>query len=205
MYPSAVKITAEPSVSDPDRCQFTVDTPIFPGRSVYFGSQERAKGSPLAERLFAIDGVATVLIADNTATVTKHSEEAWITLAKNIGAAIRAQLQTGQSAISEAALANLPAEQELKQRVQRVFDTQINPAVGMHGGHVSLIDVKGNAVYIQMGGGCQGCGMAKATLKQGIEAALRREVPDVGEILDVTDHAGGRNPYYTPPDTSSPR
>jgi Fe-S cluster biogenesis protein NfuA len=60
---------------------------------------------------------------------------------------------------------------------------------------VSLIDVKENMVYLQMGGGCQGCGMADVTLKQGIEMMIREEVPEIVDIIDVTDHAAGQNPY----------
>jgi Fe-S cluster biogenesis protein NfuA len=68
--------------------------------------------------------------------------------------------------------------------------------VASHGGHVSLIDVKDKAVYLQLGGGCQGCGMADVTLKQGIEVMIKEAVPEIEEIYDVTDHAGGDNPYY---------
>ena len=75
---------------------------------------------------------------------------------------------------------------------------EINPAVASHGGWVELIDVKKNNVYIRLGGGCQGCGAADVTLKQGIEKAIRELAPSVGEILDTTDHAAGRNPYYSP-------
>ncbi len=82
--------------------------------------------------------------------------------------------------------------------IQMVLDNEINPAVAAHGGLISLIDVKENVVYLRLGGGCQGCGMADVTLKQGIEKSIRFAVPEVGEILDVTDHASGRNPYYTP-------
>ena len=60
---------------------------------------------------------------------------------------------------------------------------------------VSLIDVKENMVYLQMGGGCQRCGMADVTLKQGIEMMIREEVPEIVDIIDVTDHAAGQNPY----------
>ena len=56
--------------------------------------------------------------------------------------------------------------------------------------------MKDNQVFIQMGGGCQGCGQADVTLKFGIENSIRATVPGVGDILDVTDHSGGRNPYY---------
>ena len=71
-----------------------------------------------------------------------------------------------------------------------------NPGIAGHGGFVSLIDIKGNDVIIQMGGGCQGCGMANVTLKDGIEVALRNAIPEIGGIYDVTDHADGKNPYY---------
>jgi len=82
------------------------------------------------------------------------------------------------------------------QAVQKVLDDEINPAVASHGGHVALLEVKDDVAYIQLGGGCQGCGMADVTLKQGIETLLREEIPELGEILDQTDHAAGRNPYY---------
>ena len=82
--------------------------------------------------------------------------------------------------------------------VQEVIDTQINPGVAMHGGHVALLDVKDDIVYIALGGGCQGCGMADVTLKQGIEVMIRKAVPEIRQIIDTTDHAGGTNPYYQP-------
>jgi Fe/S biogenesis protein NfuA len=84
------------------------------------------------------------------------------------------------------------------QAVQRVIDDEINPAVGSHGGWVTLLDVKDGVAYIQLGGGCQGCGMADVTLKQGIEVRIKETVPSIREIIDSTDHAGGKNPYYTP-------
>jgi Fe/S biogenesis protein NfuA len=68
----------------------------------------------------------------------------------------------------------------------------------MHGGHVSLVDVKDDIAYLQFGGGCQGCGMVDVTLKQGVEVMLREAVPELKAVMDVTDHAGGQNPYYQP-------
>ena len=87
---------------------------------------------------------------------------------------------------------------ETGQAVRKVLDDRINPAVAGHGGHIALIDVQGGRVFVRLEGGCQGCGMASVTLKQGIEAELKRHVPEVQEILDVTDHASGDNPYFQP-------
>lgn len=84
------------------------------------------------------------------------------------------------------------------ERIQQVLEEQINPAVASHGGSVALIDVKENVVYVELGGGCQGCGMANVTLKQGIEVAIKEAVPEITAVLDVTEHADGTNPYYQP-------
>ena len=80
--------------------------------------------------------------------------------------------------------------------VRKILDEQINPGVASHGGHIALIDVKDDTVFIRLEGGCQGCGMADVTLKHGIETAIRQAVPAITQVLDVTDHAGGDNPYY---------
>ncbi len=82
--------------------------------------------------------------------------------------------------------------------VREVLDSRINPAVAGHGGHIALVDVRGPRVFLRLEGGCQGCGMADVTLKQGVEAEIKGAVPEIEEILDVTDHAGGSNPYYQP-------
>ncbi len=82
--------------------------------------------------------------------------------------------------------------------IRKLLDEEVNPAVAGHGGHISLIDVKDDTAYIRLEGGCQGCGMADVTLKHGVEQAIRKAVPSIAAVLDVTDHAGGDNPYYQP-------
>jgi Fe/S biogenesis protein NfuA len=84
------------------------------------------------------------------------------------------------------------------QKVQEVIDERINPGIRSHGGWVALLEVKGDTAYIQLGGGCQGCGMVDVTLKQGIEVMIKEQVPQITKIIDTTDHAGGDNPYYQP-------
>ena len=94
---------------------------------------------------------------------------------------------------------------ELKTRVQELIDTMINPAVAGHGGFVELIDVQDNRVYLQMGGGCQGCGAADVTLKSGIERLIKEEIPEVAEVLDTTDHAAGTQPLLHARQSLAPR
>lgn len=88
-------------------------------------------------------------------------------------------------------------EDSLMEQLQEIIDTEINPAVASHGGSINLIDVEGKRVFIQMGGGCAGCGMADVTLKSGVEARLKQLDPEL-EVVDTTDHAAGDNPYYAP-------
>ncbi|MGD0312285.1 MAG: NifU family protein [Acidimicrobiales bacterium] len=86
----------------------------------------------------------------------------------------------------------------LAQRVVSVLEEQVNPSIAAHGGRADLVAVKDASVYLRLSGGCQGCGMAKATLSQGIEVILREAIPELANIVDVTDHADGTNPYYEP-------
>jgi Fe/S biogenesis protein NfuA len=82
------------------------------------------------------------------------------------------------------------------QRVMQVLAEQINPAIAAHGGSAELVAVEEDVVYVRLGGGCVGCGMAPVTLGQGIEVAILQAVPEVRQVVDVTDHASGTNPYY---------
>ena len=88
------------------------------------------------------------------------------------------------------------AEGPLADRVKQVIDMQVNPAIASHGGSVTLVEVRDNVVYLEMMGGCQGCGMAAVTLAQGIRRIIMENVPDVKDIVDVTNHDAGANPYY---------
>jgi Fe-S cluster biogenesis protein NfuA len=190
-----IKITGEPSRGG-DRCAFIVDRPVFEGESAHFATPEAAGQSALAADLLRIAGVESVLIADNTVTVSAAHPVDWPAL--GIGNVIRKHLRSGVPVVSEEYLRDLPSEGDLKWAIRDLLDREINPAVAQHGGFVELIDVRKNNVYLRLGGGCQGCGAADVTLKQGIEKAIRGLAPAVGEILDTTDHAAGRNPYYAP-------
>jgi Fe-S cluster biogenesis protein NfuA len=179
-----IKITGEPS-RDGDRCAFA-----------YFSTAARLEDSALASELLTLPGVSSVLIADDTVTVGAENPIDWPSL--GIGNVIRKHLRAGGPIVSADYFRDLPAEGDLKWVIRDLLERQINPAVAQHGGFVELIDVRRNDVYLRLGGGCQGCGAADVTLKQGIEKAIRELAPLVGEILDTTDHAAGRNPFYAP-------
>jgi len=89
------------------------------------------------------------------------------------------------------------ARHPLAGRVQEILDDRVNPSLASHGGMVSLVDIQGARVVLSFGGGCQGCGMADLTMKEGVSAQLKQQIPEISEVVDATDHAAGENPYYT--------
>jgi Fe-S cluster biogenesis protein NfuA len=193
---SDIRISAEPV--DAQRCKFLVDRPVYQGVR-RFAARAEAAGSPLAEALFALPGIREVIVSGNLVTVVKESPEAWQVAGKAVGAAIRRALESPAPAIADRAPATGAArvsDDELYERVNDLFEQQVNPMVARHGGRVELIDVQESIVLLRMSGGCQGCGMASVTLRQGIEGMLNQYLPEVKGIVDITDHASGNNPYF---------
>ena len=84
----------------------------------------------------------------------------------------------------------------VEERITQLLDAHINPAIASHGGFVRLLTVEDSTAHLEMGGGCQGCGLAAMTLRNGIEAAIKHNIPEIDEIVDATDHMAGTNPYY---------
>jgi len=200
MDPREIKIQAEPSSGHEEECKFTIDRPIYPEGAVFFSNASMAAGSQLAEMLYGDEdlNVATLLVAEDKVVVNLVERPGidWRNEAKKIATYIREQICSGDPAINANIKEALPPSSEIQAAIQTILEEEINPAVASHGGFITLLGVEGNNVFIQLGGGCQGCGMADVTLKFGIEKIIREKVPAVGEILDTTDHASGRNPFY---------
>jgi Fe-S cluster biogenesis protein NfuA len=189
------KITAQPL--DPETCVFTTTEPVFAEHSFFFGDSEQAKGSPMVEKIFEVEGIKSVLVAHNKITITTtEGTTDWYPVAMKVGGKIREAVESGETPVSPTVLKDVPDEEEIRKKVNALFESEINPAIAAHGGSVELVDVRGNEVFIKMGGGCQGCAMARLTLKNGIEKGIREAVPAVGAIHDATDHQVGDNPYY---------
>src|SRR5258708_26724718 len=132
----AITIRAETSLVDPDTCKFTVSRTVHPGGPFFFDDRKRARGSPLVERLFALPGVAYVLIAGNVVTVGKEPGASWSGLRPAIGTGLRTQLLTGIPAILEAtANAGTRERTDADSRavVQQLLDREVNRSIAAHG------------------------------------------------------------------------
>ena len=193
-----IAISSEVDKRDPGICRFTVNRTVHIG-TASFNSRAEAQQSLLVQKLFEIEGIARVQLIGHLLVVTKSGERDWQEIVKHVEAVLHAYF------ISGFALSREQVEDRMmlmgrgvKEKIQYLLDHKINPGVAAHAGFVELIDVKDNNVYVRLGGGCQGCGAADFTLRQGIEAIIRNEVPEIRQVLDVTDHAAGMNPYYRP-------
>ena len=263
--------------------QITMDENVMeflPGQTVLTGprqdftSLDEAARSPLARRLFELEGVEVVSLASDSLIITKAEDADWDSLKPAVLGAVVQHFASGDAVIDEDAAAEADAElvdqvknlidtrifpavsqqggdiaydsfkdgvvylrmegaafgmmtgiqnmlrhympevrevrdyrdalpkpgleTEEARIVQEILETRINPSVASHGGHISLVDVQDDTVYIRLEGGCQGCGMANVTLKEGVEVEIKNALPSIAKVLDVTDHAGGTNPYYQP-------
>ena len=279
------------STPNPATLKFLPGQTVLDAGTADFPTAEAAEKSPLAERLFKIEGIAGVFFGNDFVTVTKSDATEWDHVKPAILGAIMEHFMSGRPSVAEAyeppieagwdasdeevvvriekilddrirpaiegygaaieligfrenlalfdltgpgnaagrkqAIANIvkhyipeveavayesdtappqsvsvlpPGEPQLDspeaEAIQRLLDERINPGVAAHGGYIELLDLRQDTAYIRMGGGCQGCGMADATLRQGVEIEIKREVPSITQIIDVSDHASGENPYY---------
>jgi Fe-S cluster biogenesis protein NfuA len=196
--PSAITIRAESSITDADSCKFSVSRTVHPGGPFLFDSPEKAEGSPLVERLFAVPGVTSVLVADTVVTVGKTPQTAWDNLRAEIGGVIRAHLLSGASAIVQPTKPGPGnrSDDEIREAVQDLLDREMNPSIASHGGMISIIEVKDRQLTIEISGGCQGCAASQMTLRQGFEVMVKRAVPEVVKVIDGTDHTSGESPFY---------
>ena len=199
------RIRAQASARDPLTMRFILDAPMQAGRTATFEAADDGK-APLAQALFDIDGVEILHVSGPAITVTRRADVDWQVLKAPIAAAIRQVLEsTGEPLGSATATPSAGRDDAaLLAAVTDLLDRQANPAIASHGGHVSAERVENGAVYLRMSGGCQGCAASSATLRSGIETMLRSALPEIRDIIDVTDHAAGANPYYTDAPGRSP-
>lgn len=178
----------------------TEDTPnpatlkFLPGRTVMesgtadFSSPERAGKSPLAQRLFSIDGVTKVFFGQDFITVTKGADRDWQVLKPLILAGLAEHFLTEQKIMEEDP--GQPAEaageeDEIILQIKELLDTRVRPAVAQDGGDIVFHSFEDGIVYLHMQGSCSGCPSSTATLKMGIENMLRHYVPEVVEVRPV--------------------
>lgn len=251
---------------------------VFENGPLAIAREKAAEKSPLAARLYAIDGVTAVTLKEDSIVVAKAETADWSLLRTEIFGAIVAHFKSGEAAVRENTDDEAPGEfdeqiiEQIKDllstrivpavtqsggdvsfhsykngklylkfqgpafsmltgiqnmlrhyipeitavldyreslpkpglktaeglAIQNLLEEKVNPSIAAHGGRITLVDLQKDRAYVRLDGGCQGCGMADVTLKQGVAVEIQKLVPSITEVLDVTDHADGTNPYYQP-------
>ena len=208
---TAPERTPAPASTDRIR-RFVVDldAPLAPPGRHRYASLDEAAGVPVAEAVLGVPGIVEIFIEGNAVTALRAEHVPWEQLEEPVRYAISAALRgigeaPSASPASSASPAPALSDDDMYDAAQRLLERDINPAVAQHGGAVELLDVQDGVVALRMMGGCQGCGMANVTLRQGIEQSLRRALPGFRGLRDITDHAAGENPYFkAPPPTGLP-
>jgi Fe-S cluster biogenesis protein NfuA len=146
-------------------------------------------------------GVRVVTVEDGVATLeVSGSPGAVLPLVSRIEGLIRADVPgVTRVRIVGPAAESPPSRvgESVADRVRRVLDTEVNPMIAAHRGHVTLVDVDKGLVRIRLQGGCQGCSLAEVTVRQGIQPLLRTRVPEVVGLIDDTDHEAGTEPFFS--------
>lgn len=159
-------------------------TLVAGGGSASFDAAPTRDASPLAARLFAIDGVVGVFLASSFVTVTKRPDVEWPALAQPLVDALKAFAASGEPALGPAWNATrVRCEGGVEERIQRILDEEIRPYIAQDGGDVVFAGFRDGRVELYMQGSCSGCPSSTATLKQGIESRLREAVPEVQEVV----------------------
>jgi len=172
-------------------------------REVEYKKEMPNISSPLAQKILGFPWADAVLIGKTYVAISKEDWVEWEDLEGPLIELIGTHLShANESEIEENPVQELKSSvtghssDPVTQAIERLLEVEVNPAVAAHGGFISLVEVVEDQALIRMEGGCQGCGSARATLKEGVERAILEAVPEIKEVVDVTDHALGENPFY---------
>jgi len=170
---------------NPDSIKWVVGEPLMrDGTTADFTECPAEDVSPLAAALFGIAGVTGVFFASNFATVTKLPSVEWTDIAQPIVDAIKACSESGGLVLGPAFVPPDPAaEGEIVARIRSILDNEVRPAVARDGGDIVFAGFRDGMVEVYMHGACSGCPSSTATLKHGIEARLREEIPEVEGVI----------------------
>ena len=152
--------------------------------AVSFSEAPSASISPLAARLFEVDGVVSVLLGPDFVTVSKQAELEWTDLAPPIVAGIKAWASAGEEALgSEWEPPARADESDVVARIRRILDEDVQPYVAMDGGEIAFAGYRNGIVEVYLRDACAGCPSSTITLKMGIEARLKEEIPEVLSVV----------------------
>jgi len=179
------------STPNPATLKFLPGQTVLATGTADFPSAESAASSPLASRVYGVDGVTGVFLGTDFVTVTKDEAVAWDHIKPSVLGAIMEHFQSGQPVMAEGAEAasghaeHTGEDSEIVGQIKELLDTRVRPAVAQDGGDITFHGFERGVVYLHMQGACAGCPSSTITLKMGIENLLRHYIPEVTEVRPV--------------------
>ena len=178
------------STPNPATLKFLPGQTVMEQGTADFPNVDSAKSSPLAKRLFTLEGVTGVFLGNDFVTVTKQESTDWEHVKPSILGAIMDHFQSGAPIIEGEQFGNVHAEHsgedtEIVSQIKELLDSRVRPAVAQDGGDITFHGFERGVVYLQMQGACAGCPSSTMTLKMGIENLLRHYIPEVTEVRPV--------------------
>lgn len=177
------------STPNPATMKFIPGKPVMQSGTADFADDESADRSPLASRLFRINGVVRVFFGHDFVSVTKADDVDWMHIKPPILGAIMEHYQSGLPILHQSDRPGDPGEtadsDPVSMQIRELIDTRVRPAVAQDGGDIIFYGFDRGVVYLHMQGACAGCPSSTITLKMGIENLLRHYVPEVVEVRPV--------------------
>jgi Fe-S cluster biogenesis protein NfuA len=190
----SVKVTLE-FTPDPNALKYVINKNIMSSGTFNITQSADADSySPLAARLFALSGVAGVLLGKDFVRVSKTDSAAWDVVHKECGEIIAKHLASGGEILSKEGEAEFnrrasgvasDRDKEIQKQILEIIDNEIRPAVNMDGGDIDFVKYENGVVYVELQGACRGCPGARMTLKMGVERRIRQAIPEVQEVVAV--------------------
>ena len=180
-----VKIQTE-GTPNPNALKFVLDKALLEKGTYNFPDKESSKDSPLANRLFNINSVKEVFIGKDFITVSKLPEANWDTIYDKLIESINKHFDSGEPVVNKAPNAqNATSSNEVEKRIHEILDSQIRPAVASDGGDVIFDSYKDGVLKLHLQGACSSCPSSVMTLKVGIESMLKKQIPELKEVISV--------------------
>jgi Fe-S cluster biogenesis protein NfuA len=175
---------------NPATLKFLPGCTVMESGTANFTSEEEAARSPLAKRLFGVDGVVGVFLGSDFITATKREGKDWDLMKPQVLGAIMEHFLSGKPVLEEAAAgaedeAADADEGSVAAQIKELLDTRVRPAVAQDGGDIIFRGFEDGIVYLRLQGSCSGCPSSTATLRHGIENMLRHYIPEVREVQSV--------------------
>ena len=178
---------------NPETLKFLPGRVVMENGTKFFENLSEASSSPLAKRLFNLDGVENVFFGSDFITVTKKNDAEWQTLKTIVLGSIMDHFNSNEKILIDQDIENNnkkassinEEDSDIVKQIKELLDTRVRPAVAMDGGDIVYEDFKEGVVYLHMQGACSGCPSSTATLKMGIENMLKHYVPEVLEVRAV--------------------